>query len=49
MAQLLRGSRGQAMDPDFGERLHARLFSRGGISRRGAVLSGAILVWNSLR
>jgi nitrite reductase/ring-hydroxylating ferredoxin subunit len=40
MAQLLRGSRGGAMDPDFAERLHARLVSPRGISRRGAVFSG---------
>jgi nitrite reductase/ring-hydroxylating ferredoxin subunit len=40
IAQLLRGSRRQVMDPEFTERLHARLFSPRGISRRGAVLSG---------
>jgi len=41
MAQLLRGSRGQAMVPEFTERLHARLFShQRRITRRAAFLSG---------
>jgi nitrite reductase/ring-hydroxylating ferredoxin subunit len=40
MAQLLRGSRGQEVAPDFADRLHARLFSHRGITRRTAFLSG---------
>jgi nitrite reductase/ring-hydroxylating ferredoxin subunit len=42
MAQLLRGTRQQAPDPRFVERLHDRLFpSSRRISRRTAFLSGA--------
>jgi nitrite reductase/ring-hydroxylating ferredoxin subunit len=41
MAQLLRGSRGHQMSPEFADRLHARLFSqKRRITRRAAFLSG---------
>jgi Rieske Fe-S protein len=41
MAQLLRGSRGQELAPEFADRLQARLFpQRRRVSRRTAFLSG---------
>lgn len=40
LAQLLRGSRGREMSPEFADRLHARLFPRRLVSRRTAFLSG---------
>lgn len=41
MAQLLRGSRGQTVSPEFAERLHGRIFPQSRrISRRTAFVSG---------
>jgi nitrite reductase/ring-hydroxylating ferredoxin subunit len=40
LAQLLRGSSGGAMDREFADRLHARLFPPQRISRRSALFSG---------
>ena len=40
VAQLIHGSGGQDVDPDFAERLYGRIFPQRRISRRAAFLSG---------